>query len=121
MSALIHSPFECGALAGWLQVFPLPKPRLIDARSICSNCRRLRQTSSPTVPEMSIFSFTIDMKSHHKAAEIGRRIPKRTLIITPIVSVCSDNQPQGLVARVFPFVTPFLPGRQPDRQVRNLS
>src|SRR6267143_6134658 len=47
--------------------------------------------------------------------------PKRTLIITLIVSVCSDNQPQGLAAPVFPFVTPFLPGRQPDRQVRNLS
>src|SRR6266404_7450653 len=122
MSALIHSPFECGAFAAWLQVFPLPKPRLRDARSIWSNCRRLRHTSSPTVPETSIFSFTIDMKFHHKAAEIGRGIaPKRTLIITLIVSVCSDNQPQGLAARVFPFVTPFLPGRQPDRQVRNLS
>src|ERR1700719_4040569 len=71
MSALIHSPFECGALAGWLQVRPPPKPRLMDALSICSNCWRLRHTSSPTVPEMSIFSFTIGMKCHHKAAEIA--------------------------------------------------
>jgi hypothetical protein len=28
------------------------------------------------VPEMSIFNLTIDMKSHHKVAEISRRIPQ---------------------------------------------
>src|SRR6266403_4124334 len=124
MSALIHSPVECGALTGWLQVLPLPEPRLIDARSIWSNCRRLRHTSSPTVPEMSIFSLTIDMKvppQSSKAKDTWTNPPQRTLIIMLIVSGCSDNQPRGLAARVFPFVTLFLAGPQSDRQVYNLS
>src|SRR6266404_6218005 len=112
MSALIHSPFECGALTGWLQVLPLPEPRLTDARSIWSNCRRLRHTSSPTVPEMSIFSLTIGMKvPTHKTAKIAGLIPPTD----------PDHQPRGLAARVFPFVTLFLAGPQSDRQVYNLS